>query len=77
MDEALENLEFEAALTELEEIVAELEEGELSLEQALEKFKRGMALKELCERKLAEAEAQIEEYVAEQVPEPEGESLFE
>lgn len=77
MDEALENLEFEAALTELEEIVAELEEGELSLEQALEKFKRGMALKELCERKLAEAEAQIEEYVAEQVPEPEGESLLE
>ncbi len=77
MDEALENLEFEAALTELEEIVAELEEGELSLEQALEKFKRGMALKELCERKLTEAEAQIEEYVAEQVPEPEGESLLE
>ena len=77
MDEALDNLEFEAALTELEEIVAELEEGELSLEQALEKFKRGMALKELCECKLAEAEAQIEEYVAEQVPEPEGESLFE
>ena len=77
MDQTLENLEFEVALTELEEIVAELEEGELSLEQALEKFKRGMALKELCERKLAEADAQIEEYVAEQVPEPEGESLLE
>ncbi len=77
MDQTLENLEFEAALTELEEIVGELEEGELSLEQALEKFKRGMALKELCERKLAEADAQIEEYVAEQVPEPEGESLLE
>lgn len=77
MEQTLENLEFEVALTELEEIVAELEEGELSLEQALEKFKRGMALKELCERKLAEAEAQIEEYVAEQVPEPEGESLLE
>ncbi len=77
MDEALEDLGFEAALTELEEIVTELEEGELSLEQALEKFKRGMALKQFCERKLGEAEAQIEEYVAEQAPEPEGESPFE
>lgn len=77
MDEPVEDLAFEAALAELEEIVAELEEGELSLEQALEKFKRGIALKELCERKLTEAEAQIEEYAAEQEPEPEGESLFE
>ena len=80
MAEALENLEdleFEVALSRLEEIVAELEEGELALEEALEKFKTGMALKELCERKLTEAEAQIEEYVAEEGSEQEAEPLFE
>ncbi len=79
MDEArenLDNLEFEAALARLEEIVAELESGELTLDQAVEKFQAGMALKELCERKLTEAEAQIEEYVGEDEPEQEAESLF-
>ncbi len=75
--ENMEDLQFEAALTRLEEIVAELEEGELALEQALEKFKTGMALKELCERKLTEAETQIEEYVAEEGPGQEAEPLFE
>ena len=80
MDEAwenLENLEFEAALAQLEEIVAELESGELTLDQAVEKFQTGMALKELCEHRLTEAEAQIEEYVGEDEPEQEAESLFE
>ena len=72
MDETLANLEFEEALTRLEAIVAELEAGELTLEDALDKFKTGMALKELCEHKLAEAEAQIEENVAE--PEPEADA---
>ena len=75
--ENMEDLQFEAALTRLEEIVAELEEGELALEQALAKFKTGMALRELCERKLTEAEAQIEEYVAEEGPGQEAEPLFE
>ncbi len=80
MDEAresIEHLEFEAALTRLEEIVAELEVGELALEEALAKFKTGMALKELCERKLTEAETQIEEYVTEEEPGQEAEPLFE
>ena len=77
MNESLENLKFEEALTKLEEIVTELETGELSVEDALAKFKTGLALKELCERKLTEAEAQIEEYLASDEPEQEAESLFE
>ena len=77
MDESWEDLKFEEALTKLEEIVAELEEGELSLEEAVEKFQRGMALKQLCERRLSEAEAKIEEYVPDEESEREEESLFE
>ena len=80
MEESLEDLKFEEALTQLEEIVAELEEGELSLEEAVEKFQKGMALKQLCERRLSEAEARIEEYVPDEESEEsaqEAESLFE
>ena len=77
MEESLEDLKFEEALTQLEEIVAELEEGELSLEEAVDKFQRGMALKQLCERRLSEAEAKIEEYAPNEESEPEAESLFE
>jgi len=77
MDEYWEDLKFEEALTQLEEIVAELEEGELSLEEAVEKFQRGMALKQLCEHRLKQAEAKIEEYVPDEESEQEAESLFE
>ncbi len=77
MEESGEDLKFEEALTRLEEIVAELEEGELALEEAVEKFQRGMALKQLCERRLKQAEAKIEEYVPDGESEQEKESLFE
>ena len=77
MEESWEDLKFDEALSQLEEIVAELEEGELSLEEAVEKFQRGMALKQLCERRLSEAEAKIEEYVPDGDSEQEEESLFE
>ena len=77
MDDTLENREFEEALTQLEEIVAALEAGELSLQEALAKFQTGMALKKLCEHKLAEAEAQIEEYVEDAATDQNPEMLFE
>ena len=77
MEESWEDLKFEEALTELEEVVAELEESELALEEAVEKFQRGMALKQLCERRLSEAEATIEEYLANEESEQDTESLLE
>ena len=39
-----ENLSFEEALDELSQIVAQMEQGELSLEQSLKQFERGIAL---------------------------------
>ena len=59
-----EQMDFETALEKLEEIVSELESGQLGLEQALKRFEEAMKLKEICERKLREAEAKIEEYTA-------------
>ena len=59
--ENAENLTFEAALVRLEEIVAQLDQGDLALEQALALFEEGSKLKTLCETRLAEAEATVEQ----------------
>ncbi|HLE20630.1 MAG TPA: exodeoxyribonuclease VII small subunit [Vicinamibacteria bacterium] len=52
--------DFESALKKLEEIVKELEEGELTLEKSLERYEEGVALARFCNAKLNEAEARIE-----------------
>jgi exodeoxyribonuclease VII small subunit len=54
-------LSFEDALKELEDIVRALEQGKGKLEDAITSYERGAALKAHCERKLAEAEARIEQ----------------
>ena len=50
---------FEDAMNNLEEIVAELEKGELSLEQSVEKFKKGMEISNYCNDMLDSAEKSI------------------
>ncbi|MFH1217017.1 MAG: exodeoxyribonuclease VII small subunit [Pseudomonadota bacterium] len=51
---------FESALTRLEEITRELEEGELGLDMSLKKFEEGMKLVQLCNQKLDESQKQID-----------------
>ncbi len=51
---------FESGLQELEQIVKEMESGELPLERALELFEKGMRLSEICRKQLEEAETRIE-----------------
>ena len=50
---------FEAALAELERLVASLEGGKLSLEESLAAHKRGMELARFCQNTLAQAEQQV------------------
>lgn len=52
-------LDFEQALAELEKIVARMEDGELSLEQALASHKRGLELARFCQQKLEAAQQQV------------------
>ncbi len=52
--------DFEAALAELEQIVARLEQGELSLEESLRQFERGVELTRGCQRALRQAEQKIQ-----------------
>jgi exodeoxyribonuclease VII small subunit len=56
----IESLSFEAALTELEDIVSRLEQGEVDLEDSIALYERGTALKAHCESKLKGAEARLE-----------------
>lgn len=60
---ALAAMSFEDALQELEEIVRSLEGGKGSLAQAIADYERGAALRQHCERKLAEAEAKVQAIV--------------
>jgi len=50
---------FEDYLKELNEIVSLLESGKLSLDESIEKYKRGLELSELCKKKLDEAKNSI------------------
>ncbi len=51
---------FEAALKKLETIVGNLEDGELSLEDALKQYEEGVRMADLCAKRLTEAEKKVE-----------------
>lgn len=56
----IENLSFEESLGELEIIVQNLEHGELSLEESMTLFERGLSLSQLSQNKLQDAEQKIQ-----------------
>lgn len=54
------SLPYEAAIAELEKIVDRLEKGEVTLEESIQYYQRGEALKKRCEDLLKNAEMRIE-----------------
>ena len=58
-----EEISFEEALAQLEEIVHQLETGHIQLEEAITAYEKGMALKKICEEKLQTAKARIDKLV--------------
>jgi len=58
-------LSFEKALAQLEQIVQEMENGDLPLEKALARFEEGIALSRICSEKLGEMEKRITQLVDE------------
>jgi exodeoxyribonuclease VII small subunit len=62
----IEELGFEGALEELEQIVEELEGGQVELERMLDRFERAMALRAHCAALLSDAETRIEQLVNEE-----------
>jgi exodeoxyribonuclease VII small subunit len=51
---------FEESLTKLEEVVTQLERGDLSLDDAVRLFEEGSRLSVLCRQQLEEAEGRVE-----------------
>ena len=58
-DTPVEKMSFEDAMKELESVVGMLEAGEVPLEDSVKLYERGAALKEHCQKKLAEAEEKV------------------
>jgi exodeoxyribonuclease VII small subunit len=57
------SLSFEQALAELEQIVARLESGQAPLEDSIQLYERGAALKAHCEQRLEAARLRVEKIV--------------
>ncbi|BBL71046.1 exodeoxyribonuclease VII small subunit [Methylogaea oryzae] len=51
---------FEESLEELEQLVERLEQGDISLEESLKAFERGVQLTRVCQKALKEAEQKIQ-----------------
>lgn len=66
-DPSLENITYEQALAELEQIVAALESSERPLEEALALFERGQVLARHCSELLDQAELRIEQISEDQI----------
>lgn len=52
-------MSFEDAMQELEQVVGQLERGDVPLEASIKLYERGAALKKRCEKKLKEAEEKV------------------
>ena len=57
---SLGQLKYEAALAELEQIVRNMESGQLPLEESIAAYKRGSELLKHCQQQLADAEQKIQ-----------------
>ena len=58
--EEKQDIHFEEAMSQLEEVVRRLEHGDLTLEEALHCFQEGIRLVSVCNQRLQKAENQVE-----------------
>ena len=60
MAEKIISVNFEKSLAELEQLVEKMEKGDLSLEESVKSFEKGIALTRACQAALAEAEQKVQ-----------------
>jgi exodeoxyribonuclease VII small subunit len=60
---AIDEMSFEEALSELQTLVKALEKGDAKLEEAIQAYERGAALKRHCEKKLREAQEKVDKII--------------
>ncbi|ADO41491.1 exodeoxyribonuclease VII small subunit [Ketogulonicigenium vulgare] len=71
------DLSFEEALAELEQIVAQLERGDVPLEESISRYQRGAELRARCTAKLNEAQEKIARITIGENGQPAGLQPFE
>jgi exodeoxyribonuclease VII small subunit len=62
--EDAEPVNFEKAMAELEQLVSQMEEGDLSLDDSLQAFERGIKLTRQCQHALSQAELKVKTLTA-------------
>ena len=70
------DLSFEEAMAELEEVVTRLEQGDVKLEESINLYERGAALKARCEERLRLAEERVEQIRLAETGTPAGTAPF-
>lgn len=63
-EKPIEEMSFEDAMAELEQVVAKLESGQAPLDQSIDLYERGAKLKERCEGRLKDAELRVNKIIA-------------
>jgi len=71
-NEDVQELSFEQAMQELEQIVDRLERGDVELEESITIYERGEALKARCDALLKQAEAKVEKITVDSEGKPTG-----
>jgi len=61
--EDIESMSFEQAIAALETIVKRLESGQISLEESIDDYTRGTALRSHCAKKISDARLQVEKII--------------
>ena len=73
----IETMSFEDAMAALEKVVARLESGQVSLEESIDLYTRGTALKAHCAAKLKGAQARIEKITLDEQGQAAGTTPFD
>jgi len=71
-EKPVEEMSFEEAMTALEDVVRQLESGDVPLETSIALYERGAALKTHCASKLREAEAKVAKITLNETGDPTG-----
>ena len=64
MEQSFDQLTYEAAFTQLEQLLSRLERDDLPLEEALALYEQGATLAALCSKRLEEAELRVRQWQA-------------
>lgn len=76
-DKPVNEMSFEEAMSELEQVVSQLDSGDVPLEQSIKLYERGAELKARCEAKLKEAEEKVAAITTDREGNPTGTEPFE